>query len=215
MATIADAAVQRAVADQQAAAADEVRRLLDAAFGLAARAGNLDLRVVDIVAEAGLSNVVFYRHFPSKDELLLALLDEGRHRLVGYLDHLVERAASGPDRVRAWVTGVLEQARNPDAAAATRPFAVDGDRLADRFPADTRRSAELLREPLRTAVLATGGSERDVDVVYQLAMATMHESLLRREPLTDDDVEHLVRFALAGVRAPTDPDDGEEAPRGA
>ncbi len=201
MTTLADVAVRRAVADQEAVATEEVHRLLDAAFTLAARAGNLDLRVADIVAEAGLSNVAFYRHFRSKDELLVALLDAGRRQLVGYLDHLVARADSGRDQVRAWITGVLEQARNRDAAAATRPFAVDGDRLADRFPAETTRSADLLRAPLREAVSAAGGAERDADAVYHLTMATMHDALLRREPPSDEDAEHLVEFVLAGIGA--------------
>ncbi|HEV2309163.1 MAG TPA: TetR/AcrR family transcriptional regulator, partial [Acidimicrobiia bacterium] len=53
--------VERAVAartleDRAAAYADEVRRLLEAAYTVMRRTGSLDPRVSDIVATAGLSN---------------------------------------------------------------------------------------------------------------------------------------------------------------
>ena len=38
------------------------------------------VRVSDIVAAAGLSNDAFYRHFPSKDALVAALVEDGRNR---------------------------------------------------------------------------------------------------------------------------------------
>ena len=50
----------------------EVRRLLDAGFEVMRRTGNVNPRVSEIVRDAGLSNQAFYRHFASKDELLVA-----------------------------------------------------------------------------------------------------------------------------------------------
>ena len=37
----------------------------------------LDLRVTDVIAAAAVSNRAFYRHFSSKDELLMAVLEDG------------------------------------------------------------------------------------------------------------------------------------------
>ena len=59
------------------------------------------------------------------------------------------RVEPGTPRVRAWIEGVLEQARNDDAAANTRPFTSNAARLADRFPEQTAHSRELVVEPLR------------------------------------------------------------------
>ena len=39
------------------------------------------------MAVSGLSNDAFYRHFPSKDALVAALLEDGAERLAGYVAH--------------------------------------------------------------------------------------------------------------------------------
>jgi AcrR family transcriptional regulator len=91
---VAARAAARTLAGRHAAYADEVRRLIDAGSAVMRRTGSIDPKVGDIVREAGLSNQAFYRHFRSKDELLLAILDDGLERLVGYLEH---RMATTPD----------------------------------------------------------------------------------------------------------------------
>ena len=59
----AEHAVDRSLARRRAAAEDEVARLIEAAFRVIERTGHLEPRVADILAEAGLSNPAFYRHF--------------------------------------------------------------------------------------------------------------------------------------------------------
>src|SRR5437660_5249790 len=64
----------------------EVRRLLDAALEVIAKHGTAArARVADIVAAAGLSNDAFYRHFPSKDALVCAIIEDGTQRLASYV----------------------------------------------------------------------------------------------------------------------------------
>ena len=71
-------AAQEALARREAAYAEEVRRLLDAALDVMRSCGTEKRpRVADIVAAAGLSNDAFYRHFRSKDALVAALVDDG------------------------------------------------------------------------------------------------------------------------------------------
>jgi AcrR family transcriptional regulator len=198
---LAEQAASRAVAARREAYADEVRRLVDAALTVMRRTGSLDPRVGDIVRASGLSNQAFYRHFRGKDELLLAVLDDGRRRLVGYLTARMARVEPGAPRVRAWIEGVFEQARNDDAAANTRPFAVNGARLADQFPEQSAHSRELVVAPLRDAVAAMGGDPaRDADAIYQLAFGFMNDALARRARPSRADVDHVVAFALAGLR---------------
>ena len=116
------------------------------------------------------------------------------------LERRMADASDGPGRVRAWIEGVLEQARNSEAAANTRPFAIDGVRLSDRFPAEASTSNEQLLAPLRKAIAdARGDPERDTPAIYELAMGTMNRCVLAREVPTKTDVEHLVQFALGGL----------------
>jgi len=119
--------VSRALAPKAEAYADEVQRLVDAAFTVMRRDDAIDPRVADIVRESGLSNQAFYRHFSGKDELLLAVLDHGRRQLVATLERRMAGATDAEGRIRAWIEGVMEQARNADAAAnlAPNPVAVN------------------------------------------------------------------------------------------
>jgi len=197
---VADRAVSRSLAARHEAYTDEVGRLVEAGYAVMRRTGGLDPRVGDIVRQAGLSNQAFYRHFRGKDELLLAVLDDGQRRLVGYLEHRLAGVDPGRDQVRAWIEGVMEQARHRDAADNTRPFAIGGARLADRFPDEIRRSRELVLAPLRAAVGAAGGDpRRDADAVYELVMGSMNQALVQRVTPSDDDVAHLVGFALKAI----------------
>src|SRR3954453_18653602 len=75
----------------------EVRRLLDAALAIISEQGTTArARVAAIVAAAGLSNDAFYRHFPSKAALVDALIEDGSHRLAGYLSHQMDKEST-PD----------------------------------------------------------------------------------------------------------------------
>src|SRR5207253_3243172 len=98
-----------------------------------------------------LSTQGFYRYFESKDELLLLLLDDGRRRLLGYLDHRMAGASRRDGKVRAWVEGVLAQASRPEARTRTLPFVANEDRLAATFPAEQQASVDALVDLLVSA----------------------------------------------------------------
>jgi AcrR family transcriptional regulator len=187
--TLAD----RSLADRHETYAAEIRTLLDAALTVMRRDDTIEPRVTDIVRTAGLSNQAFYRHFRGKDELLVALLEDGRQRLLATIERRMARADGAADQVRAWVEAVLAQARDPEAAAATRPFAINGDRLAVEFPEDTRRSRDRLIDPLREVV-----GDHEALAVYHLAMGTVHDALVHRATPTRAEVDHVVAFSLKG-----------------
>jgi AcrR family transcriptional regulator len=103
---VAARVAQQTLARREAAYAEEVRRLLDAGLDVMRRCGTTSRpRVADIVAAAGLSNDAFYRHFPSKDALVAALVDDGALRLRSYLDHQMAKDPTPEARVRRWVEG--------------------------------------------------------------------------------------------------------------
>jgi AcrR family transcriptional regulator len=189
----------RALAERRDAYATEARRLIDAALVVMRETGAIDPAVRDVVREAGLSNQAFYRHFPSKDALLLAVLADGQRQLVSYVEHRVERVDDPRERVRRWVEALMEQARRPQAAAATRPFAVNGLRLHDQFPDETAASREELVRTLRPAIVAAGGDERDAELVHDLTMTRMNDALVHRRVPDRKEVAHLVAFCLAAI----------------
>lgn len=77
--------------------AETRRRLVDAAATVFAEYGYSAARIADMVRMAGISHGNFYRHFPGKDEALLAVLEEPLAEL---------RRASGRDPEPVHHTGL-------------------------------------------------------------------------------------------------------------
>ena len=187
------------LAERRGQYAAEVRRLIDAAFSVMRATGDIDPQVRDIVKTAGLSNQVFYRHFASKDALLLAVLADGQRQLVEYLDQRVGSAADPEQQVHRWIAGVMAQARDRDAAEATRPFACNSARLADLFPDDLAASRREMLVPLAPAVHALGGTDEDAELIRDLTLARMNDAIARRRIPSRAEVQRLVEFCLAGI----------------
>jgi AcrR family transcriptional regulator len=197
----------------------EVQRIVDATYRVIARTGSFDPKLRDILQECGLSTQAFYKHFRSKDELMLVVLDDGRRQLVGYLSHRMEKTESAAGKIRAWVEGVLAQAADADVAARTRPFLAHQDRLAEQFPAEQQQSVDLLIELLRDSISALPGSRsrlsthRDAEAVYQLTFGTLHWHLSRGTRPTTGEINHLVQFSLRGLGCAPAPGPGRQQAR--
>jgi AcrR family transcriptional regulator len=205
---LADRAVARTVATRRAEFGAEMRRIVDATFALIERTGSLDPSMREILAETGLSTQAFYRYFSSKDELMLALLDEGRRRLVDTLRKRMARAAGAHDQVRAWIEGVLAQAANAHAAARTRPWVLSEARLTEQFPLEQEASVDLLVALLHEPLARLGTPRRGHDdtarvatMIYQLTFATLRTRLVSGTRPDPTETEALVSFCLRGAAA--------------
>lgn len=189
VATLAD----RAVATRHETYAAEIRSLLDAALAVMQRDDTIDPPVAQIVRASGLSNQTFYRHFDGKDALLLALLADGRERLARTIERRMDRAHDLESRVRAWINAVLDQARDPQAAALTRPFVANSERLAVAYPEEVARSRDQLVAPLGVTV-----GDANAVAVYHLTMGVLHDALAARRAPTKREAESVTEFAIRG-----------------
>jgi AcrR family transcriptional regulator len=205
---LTDRAIERTVAARRAEYGAEMRRIVDTTFALIERTGSLDPPMREILAETGLSTQAFYRYFSSKDELMLALLDEGRRRLVDSLQRRMARAAKPPDQVQAWIEGVLAQASNAAVAARTRPWALSEQRLAELFPREHEASVELLIDLLREPIARLQGRGKKAaagqdaaTLVYQLTFAILRDHLVARTKPDARESDALVAFCLRGAGA--------------
>ena len=202
----ASRAVERTVVERRDEYRREIQRIVDATYRVIERTEQIDPSLRDVLKEAKLSTQGFYRYFQSKDELLLLLLDDGRNRLLSYLEHRMGRATTPEGRVRAWIEGVLAQASRPDAASRTRPFLLHQDRLAEAFPAEQQRSVDALVGVLAEAVhelrpeRRREAARRDADAIYHLSFGVLHVALRRGEAPAAAETEHLVRFCLQGTQ---------------
>jgi len=206
---LADRAVERRMAGRRAEYGAEMRRIVETTFSLIQRTGSLEPSMREILAENGLSTQAFYKYFASKDELMLALLDEGRRRLVDTLQRRMERSTVPTQQVRSWIEGVLAQATNAGAAARTRPWVLSEQRLAELFPAEHEASvdqlSDLLREPIARLRNAPPSKDEVVrlaaTMVYELTFARLRSHLVGGTKPSTHESQALVRFCLKGLMA--------------
>ena len=198
--TVAEELARKRVADRERAAADEVRRLLDA--GLDVLATSPAARVGDIVRVSGLSNSAFYRYFASKDELIAAILRDGSERLVAYLEHQMAKVDDPIQQIEAWITGVLDQARNERLAAPTRALLIQSRRLGVVGGSGTMAgAADVLSRPLLAPLDAMGRPDpgRDAVLIAEAVVALLSRELEVDEPVPDATVEHALAFYRAAL----------------
>ena len=180
--------------------AGEVRRLLDAALDVMRRCGTTSRpRVADIVAAAGLSNDAFYRHFPSKDALVAALLEDGTERLRSYLAHQMAKEGTPAGQVRRWVEGVLDQAADEDIAATTLAVLWNGGSVGEGLPS-ARPSAShplavLLQAPF--AELGSAHPELDAELAAHAVVGRLSDHLWERSHPSSETIDHVADVCLA------------------
>jgi AcrR family transcriptional regulator len=201
---LARRAIERSSGDRRATYEHEIERIIEATYQIIERTGSFDPSLREILKLTKLSNQTFYRYFQSKDELLVVVLDDGRRQIVDYLKHRMSLSSDPGQQIRAWIEGVLAQAKDPAAAARTRPFVVSPDRLVEAFPDEMRTSRDRLIEILAAAIGCLRDSSaveswRDAEAVYHLTFGTLHEHLARRSVPEAEEIEHAVQFAMRSL----------------
>ncbi len=108
--------------------------ILRAAYRLVGREGPT-ASVHDILAEAGLSTRAFYRHFSSKDDLILDMYRTAHDRVAAELARVIAEANDPVDALRAWVHHYLAVAYDNRRAAQSKVLSSPEARSAAGFRA--------------------------------------------------------------------------------
>lgn len=120
---------------------DEADRLINAAWDVLARTGFEGFKVASVIRAAGSSTKAFYRHFGSKDAMLLALLLDETKRASDRFAARIATTATPTEAVKMWIATMIGAAARPDLAARARLFASLGQ-INSGFPdqvVDARR----------------------------------------------------------------------------
>jgi AcrR family transcriptional regulator len=177
---------------------DEVRRLLAAALAVMSRSGTGTApKVADIVAEAGLSNVAFYRHFPSKEAMVDALVEDGTLRLRDYLAHQMGKEGTPAGKVRRWVEGVMAQAGG-DIAATTLAVLSNGGATGVESAGGRHRASVPLAALLHEPFGAIGGEDAALaaSLVTHAMLGRLSDHQSARTQPDAAEMGRLIRFAL-------------------
>ena len=119
-----------ATTEQPSATSAARDRILDTAFRLFYARGLRAVGVDTIIAESGVAKATFYRHFPAKDDLILAYLDKVDHVWTAQLQAAAHAAGPEPaDQLVGLFDALTTACRRPgyrgcafiNAAAETAP----------------------------------------------------------------------------------------------
>lgn len=187
----------------------EVDRLVAAAHRLLRAKGADGVTVRDVLAEARLGTRAFYRHFASRDELVLTVFTEGARREAERLTAKMAKAAEPVEAVVAWIDGRLELAFDRRVAANLQYLSMEAQLRHRQAPAGLELASELMLAPL-IASLEDGrarGHFRSVDppadarsihdVVWGVVERRWAGFPLRRRETRD----RVLRFCLQAIGA--------------
>src|SRR6185312_2311989 len=75
------------------------QHVVDTAYALFKRDGFHATGIDRIIAEADIAKMTMYRHFPSKDELIVEVLEHRAHRFERQLDRLAREVATPEQKI--------------------------------------------------------------------------------------------------------------------
>jgi AcrR family transcriptional regulator len=153
--------------------ADERARIVEAAYRLLADSDGASVPITDVLAAAGMSTRAFYRHFDSKDALLLAMFRSDSERVLGELRGSAERAETAREALHGWIISMLRLAADPRRRWRALVLASDEVTRAKGFRAERERYragqdgavADLLRRGLTDGSVRTADPEHDAPLV--------------------------------------------------
>lgn len=91
-------------------AADARQRLLDTAYELFSRRSVRSVGIDEVIARAGVAKATLYRHFPSKDDLVLAFLEEREKRWTkGWVEAGARRRGETPEEQLLGIFDIFDE----------------------------------------------------------------------------------------------------------
>lgn len=190
--------------------APERAKIVAAAYRLLAASNGASVPITDILAAAGLSTRAFYRHFDSKDALLLAMFRSDSERVLGQLNTVAAGATTAREGLESWIGFMLRLTADPrrrrrvlvlksDEVTRARGYGAELERYR---AAQDRAIVVLLRRGLADGSLPRADPEHDAAYIRAAIHGAFDELMAR--PLggdVDDAVRSLADFVLRALNA--------------
>jgi TetR/AcrR family transcriptional regulator, fatty acid metabolism regulator protein len=180
-------------------------RILDAALNVFASKGYYDTRMDEIVEESHTSKGAIYFHFPNKERLFLALVDQFADLLERRVIEAIEPQEKGIARVRAALETTLDtfgKYRRPakillvQAVGLGAPFENKRNEVNDRF-------AHLIETYLQESIEVGDIEPVDTEVVAYAWMGAIYGVVIRwvytGEPTSERIMSTLLPVLLRSV----------------
>lgn len=181
------------------------QRILDAALNIFSNKGYYDTRIDEIVDEAETSKGSVYFHFPNKERLFIALVDQFSSVLERNVTDAIEEYPKGMQRVEHAIEAVLDtfgKYRRPAKILLVQAVGL-GTVFEKKRMETTDKFASLIATYLSEAIEVGDIGEIDVDVVSHAWMGAIYNVVIQwvytGEPEPDRILAALVPMLLKSV----------------
>ena len=152
------------MAKKRAVTSEARQRLVVAADRLFYQDGIRSVGVDRVIAEAGVAKMTLYAHFPSKDDLILAVLQHREEHLMEFFRAAMERRAGRTkNKIQAFFAALKDWFKSPKfRGCAFQNAAVElaaPDHPATQFVRDHKRRFAIMLRGLVEESLGTGASK--------------------------------------------------------
>jgi AcrR family transcriptional regulator len=176
-------------------------RLLDTASRLFYQRGFQGVGIDEIIAESGVAKMTLYRHFPSKDDLIVAYLTRADERFREWFEGALATADSPRDKLLAVFDALGKLAQSEGCLGCT--FQVSAAEFPDpRHPAHRVAVRHKRAVRARFATLAAEAGLRDAPAVAdQLLMLMDGAWVAARMFGRDNPAAHVLNAATAIIQS--------------
>lgn len=173
-------------------------RILDSALNLFSRKGYHDTRMDEIVEESETSKGAIYFHFPSKERLFLALMDQFASLLERRIREAIEQEDEGMQRVRAALTACLDtfgKYRLPAKIMLVQAVGLGAIFEKKRLEVNDH-FANLIRTYLDEAIKVGDISPVDTEIVSHAWMGAIYSVVIRWVYTGEPEPERILSTLL-------------------
>lgn len=173
-------------------------RILDAALNIFSNQGYHDTRLDEIVKEAGTSKGSIYFHFPNKERLFIALVDQFADVIERRAVEAIQQAPQGMARVSAALHSVLEtfgKYRRPAKILLVQAVGL-GSVFEKKRLGVTDRFAALIKRYLDEAVAMGEIAPIDTEVVAHAWMGAIYNVVIQWVYTGEPDPQRILKTLL-------------------
>ena len=197
-----DRALDRTLADARARDVERMERCVAAARELATETTSANFTVAQIAAKARLSLKSFYRCFPGKDELLLALLEDDSEIGARVLAQRVADRATPEAALHACVTELFALIVDSGQYGYASVLVREHRRLSEHYPLELRVALAPLVELLAhhiDAAIDSRDARRDAETMFRILLGGIDDVVVGRVTDARELAEYLWHFCWSGL----------------
>ncbi len=183
------------------------REILAAASTVLREQGIGKLSIGAVLERAALGTRAFYRHFDSKDDLVVALFLDMARAEERRLRRRMASAATEVDAVAAWIDGRLDLAFDDNIKSDLRRLSMEAQSQSPALvqPAYTemlRPLSEALQRGLRSGVFHRVDPVTEAQFIHGVVWAAINQHWATGECDRDDLRGRMLQFCLRGLGVP-------------